>query len=211
VADTGKGIKADFLPHVFEMFNQADGGTTREHGGLGIGLALVKQLVDSHNGRVEVFSKGAGQGAEFIAWLPIARSLGSQGDMSIEDQALLQDRHVLLIDDDPDCLETFGDLLVSCGARLVRVQNAVEALKAVVENRFDLIVSDIGMPLTDGYQLLVEIRKLANGAKTPILAVTGFGRMVDVERALATGFSAHLQKPVDFQAFMKTVQTVFNS
>ncbi|HEY4071557.1 MAG TPA: CheR family methyltransferase [Herbaspirillum sp.] len=211
VADTGKGIKADFLPHVFEMFNQADGGTTREHGGLGIGLALVKQLVDSHNGRVDVFSEGAGQGAEFTVWLPIARALDSQGDMSIEEQALLQDRHVLLIDDDPDCLETFGDLLVSCGARLVRVQNAEEALNAVAKDRFDLIVSDIGMPLTDGYQLLVEIRKLANGAKTPILAVTGFGRMVDVERALATGFSAHLQKPVDFQAFMKTVQTVFNS
>jgi two-component system CheB/CheR fusion protein len=211
VTDTGKGIRADFLPHVFEMFNQADGGTTREHGGLGIGLALVKQLVDSHHGRVEVSSEGAGQGAEFTVWLPVARVLGSLDEMPNTDQMLLQDRHVLLIDDDPECLETFGDLLVSCGARLIRVPNAAEALKAVAQNQFDLIVSDIGMPVTDGYQLLDEIRKLPNGAKTPILAVTGFGRMVDVERALATGFAAHLQKPVDFQAFMKTVQTVFNS
>jgi two-component system CheB/CheR fusion protein len=211
VADTGKGIRADFLPHVFEMFNQADGGTAREHGGLGIGLALVKQLVESHNGRVEVFSKGVGQGAEFIVWLPIARALGSLDGISDMDQVLLQDRHVLLVDDDPDCLETFGDLLVSCGARLVRVLNAADALAAVKKNPFDLIVSDIGMPLIDGYQLLAELRKLPNGAKTPVLAVTGFGRMVDVERALASGFAAHLQKPVDFQAFMKTVQTVFNA
>jgi two-component system CheB/CheR fusion protein len=218
VIDTGKGIKSDFLPHVFEMFNQADGGTTREHGGLGIGLALVKQLVDSHNGRVEVFSKGAGHGAEFTVWLPVAgkgAESGSEGNANLHlngvaqsKDALLQDRRILLVDDDQDCLETFGELLISHGAKLQRAQNATEALTLIGQEKFDMAVSDIGMPSMDGYQLLAEVRKLPNGQKLPVIAVTGFGRMVDVERTLAAGFAAHLQKPVDFEAFLKTLQVV---
>jgi two-component system CheB/CheR fusion protein len=211
VSDTGKGIKPDFLPHVFEMFNQADGGTTREHGGLGIGLALVKQLVDSHNGRVVAASAGPEQGAEFTVWLPMIGADAGAHEISDSERELLQGRHILLVDDDAECLETFGDLLVSHGAKLVRAQNASEALAMVEQNQFDMIVSDIGMPTMDGYQLLTAIRQLPHGAKVSVLAVTGFGRMVDVERALEFGFAAHLQKPVDFSAFMKTVQTVFNS
>ncbi|HWZ47045.1 MAG TPA: CheR family methyltransferase [Herbaspirillum sp.] len=211
VSDSGKGIKPDFLPYVFEMFNQADGGTTREHGGLGIGLALVKQLVDSHNGRVLVTSEGLEQGAEFTVWLPVIDAAAGAHDVSHSERELLQGRHILLVDDDAECLETFGDLLVSHGAKLVRAQNAGDALAMVEKNQFDMIVSDIGMPAMDGYQLLTAIRQLPHGAKVSVLAVTGFGRMVDVERALSFGFAAHLQKPVDFSAFMKTVQTVFNS
>ncbi|MDB5992131.1 MAG: cheBR [Herbaspirillum sp.] len=211
ISDTGEGIKSDFLPHVFEMFNQADGSITREHGGLGIGLALVKQLVDSHNGRVVVASGGPGQGAEFTVWLPMLDAAAGEGDDVNPEQKLLQGRHILLVDDDVECLETFGDLLVSHGATLARAQNAGDALAMVEQNQFDMIVSDIGMPTMDGYQLLTAIRQLPNGANVSVLAVTGFGRMVDVERALHAGFAAHLQKPVDFSAFMRTVQTVFNS
>ncbi|HEY4319335.1 MAG TPA: CheR family methyltransferase [Herbaspirillum sp.] len=213
VADTGKGIHADYLPHVFEMFNQADGSTTREHGGLGIGLALVKQLTDSHDGRVEAFSNGPGQGAEFTIWLPLAG--GARGDAPLlpngaaDSGSQLRGRRILLVDDDPDCLETFGNLLISHGAHLQRAQGAAQALSLLQDQAYDMIVSDIGMPSMDGYQLLTEVRKLANGHKVPMVAVTGFGRMVDVERALTAGFAAHLQKPVDFEAFMKTLQIVF--
>lgn len=212
VADTGKGIRRDFLPHVFEMFNQADGSTTREHGGLGIGLALVKQLADSHDGRVEAFSEGLNRGAEFTVWLPLAGSAVLADAPSYSNGAdagaALQGRRILLVDDDPDCLDTFGELLISHGAELHRAQGAGQALGLLERHMFDMIVSDIGMPAMDGYQLLSQVRKLPNGQKVPMVAVTGFGRMVDVERTLSAGFAAHLQKPVDFDAFMKTLRIV---
>jgi two-component system CheB/CheR fusion protein len=210
VADTGKGIAPEFLPHIFEMFNQADGSTTREHGGLGIGLALVRQLAESHGGMVKAMSKGLGEGAEFHVCLPVdgVRAADpTQPEASDQCEAIMGKR-LLLIDDDQGTLNVFGDLLKSHGAELMLAHNADEALQHAQQHSFDLIVSDIAMPGTDGYQLLAALRQLPLAAKVPVIAITGFGRMVDVERALAAGFAAHMQKPVVFEAFAKTVSAL---
>jgi two-component system CheB/CheR fusion protein len=212
VADSGKGITSEFLPYVFRMFEQADALTTREHGGLGIGLALVRQLVESHRGRVEVESAGVGRGAKFSVWLPL-----HDGDRNVkmhprfaEHLERLEGKRLLLVDDNVENLDTLKELLTAHGAIVTARSSASEAFEEVLLQRFDLVVSDIAMPKMDGYQFLKVFRQHPHGASTPIIALTGFGRMADVERALALGFDAHLQKPIDFDMFAKTVGDVLN-
>jgi two-component system CheB/CheR fusion protein len=211
VGDTGKGIALEYLPHVFDMFNQADGSSTREHGGLGIGLALVSQLAQSHGGHVKAESEGPGRGAEFIVGLPLHENKSgwnTSKNAAVEEGDVLKNRRILLIDDNRENLEVFGDLLMSQGAELVCSDNAEDALNHMEKGGFDLIVSDIAMPGMDGYQLLAELRKRPHAAKIPVMAVTGFGRIADVERALAAGFAAHLQKPIAFDAFVRAVNDI---
>ena len=199
--DTGRGIAPAFLPQVFQMFRQADAATTRDEGGLGIGLALVKSLVELHGGRVAAESAGRGRGTTMRIWLPMHQPTGF-GELD-EAQAsnparTIAGSRVLLVDDTPDMLETFGYLLEHEGARVTPASSGAEALALAETEDFDLMISDVGMPGMDGYQLIAEIRKRPRTAGLPAIALTGHGRTQDIERALESGFNAHVGKPVDF-------------
>ena len=212
VADTGRGIAPAFLPHVFEMFKQADSATTRSEGGLGIGLALVKSLAEMHGGRVEAASEGPGRGSTFRLWLPLQQrtDYAALGDAGPGTRRALSGARILLIDDTEDTLETFGMLLEAEGALVTTAPSGAGALRLCEEADFDLIVSDIGMPQMDGCEMMVELRSQPRTATVPAVALTGYGRAQDVQRALASGFQAHIDKPVDY-AHMREVMTALLS
>ncbi|SNS91995.1 two-component system, chemotaxis family, CheB/CheR fusion protein [Noviherbaspirillum humi] len=204
VADTGKGIAPEFLPHVFDMFRQANNSTTRQHGGMGIGLALVKELVHSHGGRVEAQSAGEGRGAQFRVYLPLAVSQPSASPPEIGPTRSVAGKRVLLVDDSIETLEALTALLTSEGAQVLAASSGAQALELVERSAdvFHLIVSDIGMPDMDGYALLAALRAATNTATTPAIALSGFTRPSDVDRALAAGFETHMRKPIVFAQFI---------
>ncbi len=205
VADTGQGISADFLPHVFEMFRQASHGAARSEGGLGIGLALVKHLVEEHGGRVAVASDGPGRGARFSVWLPLAEQ-ASASPLGGRAKPGLDKLRVLLVDDVQDALESFATLLQLEGAEVTAVASGKAALEAAETAEFDLLFSDIAMPGMDGYALMEALRANGRTAKLPAIALTGFGRSQDVKRAIAAGFDAHLAKPIEMQELLLVVE-----
>nr|MDQ2735725.1 ATP-binding protein [Pseudomonadota bacterium] len=210
VTDSGRGIAPVFLPHVFEMFKQAEAPTTRGEGGLGIGLALVKSLAELHGGRASAESEGEGRGATFRVWLPLHRSTdfapldGKPGAVP----SSLAGTRILLVDDAPDTLETFGYLLEHEGAIVTPASSGAEALRLAQTGEFDLLVSDVGMPHMDGYEMMAEMRKQPRTAALPSIALTGYGRARDVQRALAAGFHAHVDKPVDFTHMREVMKAV---
>jgi two-component system CheB/CheR fusion protein len=210
VADTGRGIAPEFLPRLFEMFQQAEGRTTRAEGGLGIGLALVKHLVSLHGGRVTGDSAGPGRGSRFVVQLPALGGMAAR-DLAPHDTVgqLLRGLRVLLVDDDQQSLEALSHLLELEGVQVECAADAVHALQLVEQTRFDLLVSDIAMPGMDGYELLQRVRGLAHGATLPAIAATGFGRRVDVQRAIDAGFDAHLGKPITVERFSQVLARVF--
>ncbi|MCU0684139.1 MAG: ATP-binding protein [Polyangiaceae bacterium] len=208
VGDTGQGIAPDFLPHVFERFRQAEGGLTRHHGGLGLGLSIVKHLVDSHDGTVEAFSEGEGRGARFRVSLPAAPERPARLDSTPVSSAPrpptpfrpeLVGLRILAIDDDPDARELVRAILEGQGARVETADSAPEAFEAFVRSPPDLLISDIGMPGEDGYSLIRRVRALPaeEGGRVPAIALTAFTRAVDRARALTAGFRAHVTKPID--------------
>ncbi|HEU4534147.1 MAG TPA: ATP-binding protein, partial [Polyangiaceae bacterium] len=208
VTDTGRGIAPDFLPHVFERFRQADGGLDRQYGGLGLGLSIVKHLVDSHDGSVEAFSDGEGCGARFRVALPAAPERPARFDSNPApgDPARaapfrpeLVGLRVLAIDDDPDARDLVCAILEGQGARVEAAGSAAEGFEAFVRSPPDLLVSDIGMPGEDGYSLIRRVRALPadQGGRVPAIALTAFTRAVDRARALTAGFRAHVTKPID--------------
>jgi two-component system CheB/CheR fusion protein len=211
VIDTGRGIAPAFLPQVFEMFRQADPATTRDEGGLGIGLALVKSLVELHGGRVAAESAGRGRGTTLRVWLPMHQRTGF-GELDEAEEATpgrtVAGSRVLLVDDTADMLETFGYLLEHEGARVTPASSGAEALALTENEDFDLVISDVGMPGMDGYQMIAEMRKRPRTAHLPAIALTGHGRTQDVERALQSGFNAHVSKPVDFARMRVTMAAV---
>ncbi|HKQ58630.1 MAG TPA: PAS domain S-box protein [Candidatus Eisenbacteria bacterium] len=211
VADTGSGIDAAFLPYVFERFRQQDASTTRRHGGLGLGLAIVRHLVEHHGGRVTASSPGEGLGSTFTLELP-RHAVTAPGDDSssvtappapdstlASGKATFDGLRVLVVDDEPDACELLHRVFSDRGADVVAVRSAAEALELFVRFKPQVLVSDIGMPGTDGYELMRRIRKRENGkaGRIPSLALTAFARPEDRERALAAGFHAHLAKPVE--------------
>jgi signal transduction histidine kinase/CheY-like chemotaxis protein len=201
VKDNGIGIPAEVLPHVFERFKQADGSATRQHGGLGLGLSIVRHVIEAHGGSVEARSEGPGKGTEVIVELP----LGGQPSMpslrateSLE-EALLEGARVLLVDDDADAREFLATALTGAGAEVRAVGAPSTAFDAMRGWRPDVIVSDIAMPEVDGYAFIRGVRALPSdeGGRTPAVALTALARPKDRLRALSAGFQTHLPKPVD--------------
>lgn len=217
VQDTGVGIAAEFLPHVFDSFRQSDSSATRVHGGLGIGLSITKHLVDLHGGSIEVRSPGIGHGATFIVRLPISPLLSTtlgvtqvpatRGEPARYNPADLRGLSVLVVDDEPDARELIGYLLETCGATVQQAASVAAALEALGASAPDVLVSDIGMPGEDGYSLLRNIRTDADETtrSIPAIALTAFARNEDRDRALMAGFNLHIAKPVDPSALVQAI------
>ena len=205
VADTGAGIKREFLPHVFERFRQAESSTNRAYGGLGLGLAIVRHLVELHGGSVAVQSEGEGQGATFSVRLPVAaasRSAERAPATVTTDGPVgqsLTGLRLLIVDDEADAREVMRFMLERGGALVRTADSAAQALDAIREARPDLLISDIGMPVEDGYVLVRRLRAMEEGLgrRLPAIALTAYASEEDTRRALAAGFDAHLSKPVD--------------
>ncbi|HEY6189500.1 MAG TPA: PAS domain S-box protein [Pyrinomonadaceae bacterium] len=210
VSDTGQGINADFLPFVFDRFRQADGSTTRAYGGLGLGLAIVRHLVEMHGGTVRAESAGVGHGATFIITLPLMAVQAVHADSSYGAQPLsdteqldcppsLKDVRILIVDDETDARFLLTTILERCEASVLSVGSASEALAALAQFKPHILVSDIGMPDEDGYALIRKVRALGpgEGGKIPAIALTAYAREEDRMRALLAGFQVHVAKPVN--------------
>jgi two-component system CheB/CheR fusion protein len=201
VEDNGQGIDASFLPHIFQIFRQADSSTNRSQSGMGIGLAVVQQLVGLHGGSVTAYSAGAGQGASFTIHLP--RSVENSAQRSVAPDLCIESLegvNVLVVDDSEDTTEMVRHLLEIGGATVTAVTSGFEALRVAREKQFDVVLSDISMPGMDGFEFLGKLRALPGYHDLPAVALTGFGRPEDVQRAHTQGFYAHLTKPFDIQA-----------
>ena len=200
VADTGVGIKREFLPHVFDRFRQAEVGAARAHGGLGLGLAIAKQIVELHGGTISVTSDGDGQGSTFRVELPLPVSAGIEdtGEIRVLDLGTqLKEVDILLVEDEANAREVMQRLLQERGARVRAVESAAEAREAIEMRRPRLIISDIGLPGEDGYAFMREVRALDPKRQIAALAVTAFARPEDRQQALESGYDEHLPKPVD--------------
>jgi PAS domain S-box-containing protein len=207
VEDSGQGIPTDFLPHVFEIFRQADASSSRRQGGMGIGLALVKQLAELHDGRVKADSAGIDQGSRFTVWIPLYRTDAEEVvSEKVPTTGALNSKFILVIDDSPESTEMLGKLLEMEGAFVDLARSGAEALTIAREKRFDLIISDISMPEMDGYQLLSKLRLLPDMQHVPAVALTGYGRAADIERARKEGFAEHLIKPIDIEQLLRIVR-----
>ncbi len=214
IIDTGKGIAADFLPHVFDRFRQADSSTTRQYGGLGLGLAIAKQLVELHGGTVRVKSGGRDLGTTFIVALPLTvlhpesaletgerrhPSGGALAAPTLERDLNLAGVRVLVVDDEPDARALVRRLLEERGATVITNGSVAEALASIQKERFDVLVSDIGMPEADGYALIRQVRALTAecGGSIPAVALTAYARAEDRMKAVLAGFQMHVTKPVE--------------
>jgi len=224
VRDNGAGIKPEFITHVFERFRQADASMTRRHGGLGLGLAIVRHLIEQHGGTVRAESAGEGQGASFTIELPLAKqpapspARSARAAMIREAPAPAPDMTgrdlsgitVLVVDDDRDNRELIKRILADCGATVRIAASAREAFTAFREQVPNLLITDLGMPEVDGFELLDWVRQLPRdqGSQAPAIALTAFARSEDRLRALEAGFSAHISKPVEPSELIATVAAV---
>jgi len=216
VEDTGAGIPAAFLPFVFDRFRQADGSSSRRHGGLGLGLAIARQLIDLQGGALSVTSAGEGQGAAFTLRMPLASGFAPASAVAVPAPGLpltalaLQGLTVLVIDDALDSLELVQAVLAPSQARILTATGAQEALHLIALHRPDLIISDIGMPVIDGFDFIRKVRALPDRliASVPVIALTAFSRKEDEQKVLAAGFDEFLAKPLVPAALLQTVAAV---
>jgi signal transduction histidine kinase/ActR/RegA family two-component response regulator len=222
VRDSGVGISKEFLPYVFDRFRQADASSTRIHGGLGLGLSIVHQLVDLHGGAVTVQSEGEGKGATFTVTLPFVAVVSHQKEpeavhptqsdevLSFDGLPSLQGLRILVVDDEPDTRELIHEVLKECGAEVITSPSAAEALVALEQHKPDILISDLGMPDEDGYSLITKIRALPSerGGEIPAAALTAYARAEDRMRVLRSGFQFHLPKPVDSAELVTVVASL---
>jgi signal transduction histidine kinase len=214
IEDTGLGIAPELLPHVFDRFRQADSSITRHSGGLGLGLALVREIVSLHGGSVSASSGGVGRGARFVARFPLRqpwRSAETQGTGDCESgsgHASLGGLSILVVDDEPDARTIVAETLKLEGANVTVTDSALSAFEKLQEAgaHFDIIVTDIGMPEVDGYSLVRQLRASQSGRQMLAIAVTGYASTRDVEAAMDAGFDLHVPKPVDFNTFVPMVR-----
>jgi CheY-like chemotaxis protein/two-component sensor histidine kinase len=220
VSDTGQGIDPSFLPHLFQRFRQADASTTRSYGGLGIGLAIVKEIVELHGGTVRAKSAGEGKGAAFIVTLPLlvlksspkrSRSHPTAPSDAPVEIALtdLSGLKILFVDDEPDARALVKRLLEECGAEVTTAASALQALDLLTACKPQLVISDIGMPNIDGYEFLRKLRMRSDAsAKVPAIALTAFARSEDRTRALRAGYINHVAKPIEPSELLATIAVV---
>ncbi|MEH2038299.1 hybrid sensor histidine kinase/response regulator, partial [Nostoc sp.] len=217
VSDTGKGINPEFLPYVFEYFRQADGTTTRKFGGLGLGLAIVRHLIELHGGTIQAESLGEGQGAIFRVRLPlIKKDLTPKQDINVATLNLspfpeiLAGIQILVVDDDNDTRDFHTFVLEQAGAMVTAVTSAKEALQILAKSEPDMLLSDIGMPEMDGYMLMRQVKALqANQAKQiPAIALTAYAGEINQQQALESGFQKHLSKPIEPDELVKAIATL---
>lgn len=219
ISDNGQGIKSEFLPYVFERFRQADSSYTRQVGGLGLGLAIVRHLAELHGGTVSVSSKGENLGASFIVTLPVvtkpqqAESEDSEIEVSSltnKEEKIFDGISILLVEDDDDSREMLKVMFDQYGIKVTDVATSGAAFDEIRKNQFDIFISDVGLPGEDGYQLIRRIRQLpsAEGRQTPAIALTGYANLQDRIQALEAGFQEHLAKPVDFGELMKIIKNI---
>jgi signal transduction histidine kinase/ActR/RegA family two-component response regulator len=209
VEDAGRGIASDFLPFVFERFRQEDGSKTRAHGGLGLGLALVKSFVEAHHGTIAAASAGKGKGSRFTVVLPCTADVaqaGSKATTEIRIEPAVA--HLMIIEDDEDTLEMLRATLEMHGFRVTACESAEETLRVAPENSVDLIVSDIGMPNMDGFEMLRQLRELDHYKTVPAIALTGYATPKDEKAALIAGFDAHVSKPVDPAELLRLIKSL---
>ena len=217
VSDTGKGIDPDFVGRVFDRFSQADRGVTRSHGGLGLGLAIVRSLVELHGGAIRAESDGAGRGARFTVDLPLLDDIGvsvtartprTQPQPSAASLQGLDGMRVLVVDDEPGTLEVIGEVLRLAGAEVVSASSAAEALAAFDGGTPDVLISDLAMPDVDGFQLIAKIRarSSAEGGRIPALALSAYAGPDDRRHAIRAGFQLHVAKPVEPYELIRLVR-----
>ncbi|MBD2778463.1 ATP-binding protein [Iningainema tapete] len=203
ISDTGKGISPEFLPYVFEPFRQADATTTRSHDGLGLGLSIVQHLVEMHNGKVSAASAGVGLGATFTVELPMIDSPQQQAisnrEVSFSNHQVLNGLQILVVDDNIDTCELITFILEECGAQVTAVLSVSEAIDVLSRFKPDVLISDIGMPVQDGYSLIDFVKRMEAERKwiIPAVALTAFATDEEVSRAIAAGFQMHVPKPVE--------------
>ena len=219
VSDSGTGITSEFLPYIFDRFRQADGSTTRVHGGLGLGLSIVKHLVELHDGGVEVQSAGKDQGATFTVSLPLSSAASSdpiETAATAEPESnglpagfskLLKGLRILVVDDEADSRDLVTAILTRCGGKVRCCESVAEALKTFREWKPNLLVSDIGMPNEDGYELIKKLRKLRlkRAREIPVVALTAYATDDDRERTLSAGFQVHVAKPIEPEALVRSI------
>jgi CheY-like chemotaxis protein len=222
VQDSGQGISADFLPYVFERFRQADMKTTRAHGGLGLGLAIVRQIVELHGGTVKVTSEGEDKGSTFevkLPVLPVYQTAQTSGvvvttdlasEVPVEGADDLAGLKILVVDDEADTCELLRALLTKCGADVATARSAAEAFELFRQVQPDVVVSDIGLPGEDGYELMRRLRALpkAKGGNVPAVALTAYARVEDRMKALKAGYQMHLAKPIELGELVAIVASL---
>ncbi len=211
VEDTGIGISPEFLPFVFERFRQADGSMARKHGGLGLGLSIVRNLVELHGGEVRAQSEGPDRGARFFVSLPLVnerRLAGAASDAGAVDRTSLAGARILVVDDDDAVRDMVVRALELQGAQVVAAASGAEALALLPGSRANLLISDLGMPEMTGFELIERVRALpaSQGGNIPAIALTAFAREADQRKSIDAGFLMHFRKPVEFSALMRAIQ-----
>jgi CheY-like chemotaxis protein len=222
VSDTGEGISPEFLPHVFDRFRQADQAVTRQYGGMGLGLSIVRHLVEMHGGSVKAESAGKSQGATFTVQLPVSpvyqldqlegriHPTASSLLMPLQQTERLDGVNILVVDDEGDTRDLLSAGLTDTGASVYTASSAESALETFKTNRPDVIISDIGMPNVDGYEFIKRVRKLPaeDGGRVPAVALTAYARMEDRLKALRAGYEMHVPKPVELTELVAVITSL---